>query len=462
MKTKLNDVQSQLNPCTVDQVTTPKSLTDLQSAVKLADLEDLVISVAGHRHSMGGQQFCDNSLHIDLGMFDHVIHFDKVNGLVQVESGITWTNLIQYLTSKQGSEKNGWAINQKQTGVDNVTIAGSLSSNIHGRGLSLPPFVSDVESFSLIGADGNLLTCSRTENIELFSLVIGGYGMFGIIAYVTLRLVPRVKVKRVVEVIAVKELLDHIEPRIEEGALYGDCQYSIHIEDGDFPHPGIFSYYVTVSDDTPIEDNQILLAEDDWGKLYQLSRSNKQKAFEAYTQYYLATTGQVYWSDTHQLSNVFAGYQAAVDTENGTEMITEVYVSKEAYVEFMIEMRRVCAKYEFDVTYGTIRFIKKDTETFLAWAKADYVCIVCNLHVKHTEEGKERAKDNFRRIIDGVIKYGGNFYLTYHRWATKQQITTCYPQFIDFLKLKLKYDPAERFQSNWYRHYKVMFQEELT
>ena len=49
----------------------------------------------------------------------------------------------------------------------------------------------------------------------------------------------------------------------------------------------------------------------------------------------------------------------------------------------------------------------------------------------------------------------------YHRWATRQQIKTCYPQFPEFLRMKRKYDPAERFQSNWYRHYKEMFAEVL-
>ena len=36
-----------------------------------------------------------------------------------------------------------------------------------------------------------------------------------------------------------------------------------------------------------------------------------------------------------------------------------------------------------------------------------------------------------------------------------------YPQFVEFLKLKRRYDPAERFQSEWYRHYRAMFAAEL-
>ena len=63
----------------------------------------------------------------------------------------------------------------------------------------------------------------------------------------------------------------------------------------------------------------------------------------------------------------------------------------------------------------------------------------------------------FRGLIDLGIKYGGSYYLTYHRFATKEQVETCYPQFREFLERKLKYDPQELFQSTWYRHYRQLF-----
>ena len=55
--------------------------------------------------------------------------------------------------------------------------------------------------------------------------------------------------------------------------------------------------------------------------------------------------------------------------------------------------------------------------------------------------------------------HGGSYYLTYHRWATRKQVETCYPQFPEFLRLKRRHDPEERFQSDWYRHYKAMFSD---
>ncbi|MBA2733669.1 MAG: hypothetical protein H0U54_12340, partial [Acidobacteria bacterium] len=115
--------------------------------------------------------------------------------------------------------------------------------------------------------------------------------------------------------------------------------------------------------------------------------------------------------------------------------------------------------HETELIYGTIRLIEKDDESFLAWAKGAYACVVFNLHVAHTEAGIEKAKEDFRRLIDRAIQHGGSYYLTYHRWARREQILTCYPQFPEFMRLKRKYDHAEAFQSDWYRHHRMMFDE---
>jgi hypothetical protein len=60
-----------------------------------------------------------------------------------------------------------------------------------------------------------------------------------------------------------------------------------------------------------------------------------------------------------------------------------------------------------------------------------------------------------------AVRRGGTYYLTYHRFAIREQIEACYPPFAEFLKLKMKYDPEERFQSDWYKHYRTMFADHL-
>src|SRR5216117_330133 len=187
----VNDVHSQLNRTRVRELLMPRTRDELAEIVGSASRKDLAISVSGYRHSMGGQQFATDSICVDTRELDRVISFDRERGLLEAEAGIQWPKLIRaYLDAEAGDTKQ-LGIAQKQTGADTFTLGGSLSSNVHGRGLRMKPLISNIESFTLITAEGKSIRCSSEENSELFRLAIGGYGILGLINTVTLRLVPR-------------------------------------------------------------------------------------------------------------------------------------------------------------------------------------------------------------------------------------------------------------------------------
>ena len=415
---------------------------------------------------MGGQQFASGSTMLDMRRYARVLGLDRARGIVEVESGIMWPALLSDLERRQRGTGRQWGIAQKQTGADRLTIGGAIAANIHGRGLRMKPFVGDVESFVLIDATGTPRTCSRRENPELFRLAIGGYGLFGPIATVKLRLVPRQKIQRVVEVRNIDDLPAAFAERIADGFLFGDFQFSIDEKSEDFLRRGVFSCYKPVDPATPIPAQRKELIDDDWQRLLLAAHADKALAFQQYAAYYLSTDGQVYWSDTHQLSAYLDDYHRAIDvrlgaTDRATEMITEIYVPRASLPDFMREVAGAFRSNGVPIIYGTVRLIEPDDETFLAWAREPYACIIFNLHVVHTPQGVDQAAAAFRGLIDMAIKRGGRYYLTYHRYATRAQVEACYPQLPDFLKLKRKYDPEERFQSEWYRFYRTMFADRL-
>ncbi len=458
----VNDIHSKLNPVLVSRIVSVDSTEAVQGTVREAKHKGKTVSVAGGRHAMGGQQFGTDTVLIDTTNLNRVLDFDTKEGILEVEAGIKWPELTEYLHKAQEGRSTNWGITQKQTGADRLSIGGAISANIHGRGLRFKPIIQDVESLVLIDANSKLHACSRTQNPELFKLVVGGYSLFGIIYSARLRLTPRRKLRRAVEVIDVKELMSSFERRIGEGFLYGDFQYNTDSDCDDFLRKGVFSCYKPVAEDTPIPEGQRSLSAEDWKRLIYLAHTNKKKAFELYSAHYLSTSGQVYWSDTHQLSTYIDDYHRLLDRKLGskdmaTEMITEIYVPRNALVSFMEDVREDFLENNVDLIYGTIRLIEKDEESFLAWAKESYACVIFNLHVIHNAPGLERAANNFRRLIDRGIQYGGSYYLTYHKYATRRQVLACYPNFPQFLKLKTKYDPEERFQSDWYRHYRKVF-----
>ncbi len=460
--TIVNDIHSQLNPTRVREIAAISSISDLQRALRRAAAAGRVVSIAGGRHAMGAQQFAEGSMLLDMARFNRVRSFDRAGGIVDVEAGIMWPALVDYLLKAQEGRPRQWGIAQKQTGADRLTIGGALAANVHGRGLKMKPFIGDVESFVLVDARGNARTCSRTENAELFRLAIGGYGLFGAFSTVKLRLVPRVKIQRVVEVRLIDDLPKAFEQRIADGFTFGDFQFSVDETSDDFLRRGVFSCYRAVDPKTPMPDTQAELGDEDWHALLLLAHNNKSTAFDRYSKYYLSTSGQLYWSDTHQMSTYLDDYHVRLDKQLGvmdraTEMITEIYVPRPDLPSFMAEVAARFRTNGVPIVYGTVRLIEQDDESVLAWAKQPYACIIFNLHVTHTPEGIERAGQAFRDLIDMGMKRGGRYYLTYHRHARRDQVEACYPQLPEFLRLKRKYDPDERFQSEWYRYYKQMF-----
>ncbi len=458
----VNDIHSALNETKVHRIVRPTSVAEIQSAIRTAGREGRAVSIAGGRHAMGGQQFGIGTLLLDMSAMDRILEFDRERGIIELEAGVGWPALLAHLSRVQEGEPRPWGVAQKQTGADRFTIGGSLSANIHSRGLTMRPLISDVESFTLVGADGIVRLCSREENHELFSLAAGGYGLFGVIATVVLRLVPRQKLERVVEVRTTDGLVEAFEERIRDGYTYGDFQFSTDEGSEGFLRRGIFACYKPVDDATPISDQEEGLDEETWRELTLLAHTDRAEVYEVYRDFYRSTDGQIYWSDDHQLSIYIDGYHRWIDEQTGardpgSEMITELYIPRGALIRFLDNVREDFIEHDVPLIYGTIRMIEKDDESFLAWAKERFACVIFNLHVDHTPEGVEKAAVHFRRLIDHAIAEGGSYFLTYHRWASRRQVETCYPQFAEFLKIKRKYDPQELFQSEWYRHYRTMF-----
>jgi FAD/FMN-containing dehydrogenase len=310
----VNDVHSQLNETRVDRVMRPESVDAVQQVIREAKAGSKAVSIAGGRHAMGGQQFGTGTINVDMTGMKRVMQLDAATGLVDVQAGITWPDLIGELERLQSGKAPQWRIRQKQTGADRLTIGGALSANAHGRGLRFKPMID---------------------------------------------------------------------------------------------------------------------------------------------------------ADTHQLAEYVDDYHVELDKKlgpqgTGTEMISEVYVPRAALGVFMQEVAEDFRRTKANVIYGTIRVIEPDTESFLAWAKQRYASIIFNLHTSHDPQALEKTAGDFRILIDRALEHGGSYYLTYHHWATRPQVEAAYPQFVDFLKLKLKYDPNERFQSDWYRFYKTMFADALS
>ena len=453
----LNDVQSALNKTRVRRIVRPASVEGVVAAIRDAQAGGLVVSISGSRHSMGGQQFATDGLQIDMQGMSRILELDAERGIVDVEAGIEWSQLLEELVARQAGRAQQWGIRQKQTGSDQLSIGGALASDVHGRGLRQPPIVADVESFRLVDAAGEVIEVDRTSRPDLFRLVIGGYGLFGVVTSVRLRLAARQIVRRDVSLVRAGELIDAFTDRIAAGYTFGDCQFSIDERSVDFLDLGILSCYRPDDTAIAIPEGQRALSLSEWGRLLYLTHVDRRAAAEAYTTHYLATSGQLYWSDLHQRSQYVGSYHRALDaamgaTRRGTEIITEIYVPRSALAGFLGDAAALLRDSQPALVYGTIRLVERDSEALLTWAREPWACVIFNLHTPHDRAGVAASSEAFRQLIDLAIRHDGSYYLTYHRFARRDQVLRCHPRLPEFLAEKERLDPDGRFQSDWYRH----------
>ena len=456
---ELNDVHSGLNRTRVAELLRPHTSAEIAAAIRCAREAGRPVGICGTRHAMGGQQFAAAGTQLDLTAFNGFLALDAERGVARVQAGITWPRLLDELDARQGDAPPGhvWTFRQKQTGADELTLGGAVSANIHGRVLDAAPFIADVEALTLVDAAGATHRVSRQDDSERFLHAVGGYGMFGVITEVELRLVRRVPVRRHVEIGPVDGLAERIEQRVAEGFTLGDFQPCVDPAAPGFLREGVFSCYRPEPAATSKSIDPGELTPDDWRRLLVLAHSDPARGWTEYCAHYRRTDGQLYWSDRVQFSPYDSDYaerlqRALPDLEPGSLMISELFVPRDRLEDFLAACAADFRRHGTQVVYSTVRFIRRDPETRLAWAREDFACIIFNLRVVHSPAGREKAQREFRRLIDRALERGGSFYLTYHRWATREQLLAAHPRLPAVLAQAREWDPAGVFTSDWRRH----------
>ena len=125
---EVNDTHSALNRTRVARTIEPHSVDDVVHAVQQARKRGEALAVCGGRHAMGGQQFRAGATLLDMRQLDRTLGLDEGRGLLRVEAGITWPDVIRGYLVRADAAISPWGIRQKQTGADRLTIGGAVAA----------------------------------------------------------------------------------------------------------------------------------------------------------------------------------------------------------------------------------------------------------------------------------------------------------------------------------------------
>lgn len=421
------------------------ALTAIRGALAEARERGLPLSISGARHSMGGQTIAAQGLVLD--MLEHKeMRLDVAARVLHVQAGATWHDVLQRIDAA------GLSVAVMQSNSV-FSVGGSVSVNCHGWQPDHAPLASCVNALRLVTAEGELLRCSRDENVELFGLVLGGYGLFGVILDVELALVANETYRAERFVVPVADYWATFEREVlARSAATGLAFGRVNIAPGGFLEEAILTAFrrEPALAPTPLGTQgertlKRLVFRSTIGSDYGKSlRWNAERALGGLLFSGPITRNQLLDDDLFVLEN---------RDPAGTEILQEYFVPPAALAEFVAQLGAAVRAHGADLLNVTLRDLRADEDSFLRYADGRMLALVLLFHQERSAAADERMLPLTRALIDAALSLGGCYYLPYRLHATPQQLAAAYPMAARFFELKRHYDPRELFQNRFYQSY---------
>ncbi len=424
----------------------PSTVNELQLMVQKAAQQQTKIALVGADKSQGGQTVStDASIRINLKHMNKLITLDIRNKQVTVEAGMTWAELEQHIAPHRLSIKAMQSYND-------FSIGGSLSVNVHGQDFRYAPLIETVVACKMILADGTTTTISRTENPELFSLAIGGYGLFGIIYEVTLSLTDDVILQRKATVIPSSGLAEYFTTQLKNNPLV--AFYSGRFSMGS---SHLLDRVLIITYETTKEHNPDLLtlgsAKKDFWTKYLIKLTGDWPLIKNTRLYIESICNQM----PHKISrNNMLNYSIETlpqDSDTASYILQEYFIPYAHIDNFIKTLKLTVQEYNINLINITARHVPQNTESVLSYSREDVCAFVLFVKIDKTTTSYHKVHHWTQQLINQAITCNGAFYLPYHLLATKEQVRAAYPRFQEFVDLKRTYDPQELFSNMLYETY---------
>lgn len=445
------DDASRLNAVRVQETwDVPKSPRDAElqliELLHRARRDQLPVSIAGAKHTMGGHTIARDGIVINMLPFRNLA-LSEDGAVLTAQAGALWSEIIPFLN------RHGRSVAIMQSD-NSFSIGGSLSVNVHGWQAKRPPIAFSVKSFRLLTADGRILRCSREENAELFSLALGGYGLFGIILEAELRTVPNEWYETDRYSVKTEHFAEVFRQKVDGDASVEMAFGRLRVTREAFLEEAVLTVYRKTTDQSePLPSLNTSFFDplrrtifrssvgSDYGKRL---RWNLESMFGEKIGGDFISRNQLLNGDVSLYIN---------RTEGQTDIIHEYFVPPAQLADFLAHAKGIIPRYGLDLLNVTLRDVRQDNDTFLTYADQDLMAVVMLFNQARTAAGEAGMEDMTRELIDVSLNVGGRYYLPYRPHATQTQFLKAYPQAGKFAALKRVHDPENVLRSQFYDRY---------
>ena len=402
------------------------------------------LNVGAARHSMGAQSIPREGTAITFS--NAGIEVDSANQTFRSHAGARWFDVITTLDPK------GWSPKVMQSNHD-FGLAATYSVNAHGWPVPFGPMGSTVRSLRMLLASGELVTCSPTQNSDLFNLGMGGYGLIGVVVDIEVTMVKNSRLIPSFDLMNASDFTAKFKKAIEDPVVkmaYG----RLNVERESFFQKALLITYRETDD----QEKLPAAGGSGWmahaaSRIYRAQLGNE--TFKSFRWWNETRVGPKLSGGDVTRNSLINEPVVTLDNRNPnrTDILHEYFVGFDVFDSFLDACREVIPSSYQEFLNVTLRYVGQDGQSVLSYAQVPRIGAVMSFSQELTHRGESDQVRMTRELIDRIVEIGGAYYLPYRPHATLDQLKKAYPRAEEFAHAKRQLDPELILRNNFWDQY---------
>lgn len=402
------------------------------------------LNVGAARHSMGGQAIPRDGTALT---FDNgTIEIDSAGMRFRGHAGARWSQVITAL------DPAGFSPKVMQSNND-FGIAATYSVNAHGWPVPMGPMGSTVRSLRMVLPSGDLVTCSPSENADLFNLGMGGYGLIGVVVDMEVEMVKNTRLIPRFDVMTAREFAAAFNKAVKD-PLVSMAYGRLNVERASFFVQALLVTYREADDqaDLPAATGSGWMSKAA-SRLYRAQLGNE--TFKGFRWWNETRVGPALSSGEVTRNSLINEPVVTLDDRNPdrTDILHEYFVGFDAFDPFVAACREVIPASYQEFLNVTLRYVAQDDQSVLSYAKVPRIAAVMSFSQETTLRAEADMARMTHDLIDRIVAMGGAYYLPYRPHASLDQLTAAYAQVGEFVTAKRALDPGLLLRNNLWEKY---------
>ncbi|XP_077978412.1 L-gulonolactone oxidase-like [Glandiceps talaboti] len=408
----------------------PTSVDEIKQVLQQARTNNKKVKVCGYGHSPSDIA-CTTDYMICLDKFNQVIEVNEEKCQVTAEAGLLVRDLNLTILPKHGMALSSLG------SVSELSLAGSISTGTHGTGAKFGCLATNVVHLDLLTASGELISCSRDENKDIFLACCCGIGALGIIVHMTLQCEPEFRLWQRQSASTLDEVLANLDTHLYASEHFRFCWY---------PHTNNVAMWHVDRTTKPIQTKS------SWFWDYAVGYCALEFAYwlSTFVPGLIPLINRLFYNllFTKPVEQVNTSYKVFNFDCLFSQYVTEWAIPREQTGPVLKELK-AWLESSGEVAHFPVevRFVKAD-DILISPSHGRETCYLNIIMYRPYGKDVEYAK-YWEAYEDIMYRAGGRPHWAKAHKITKDQFMKMYPQFGKFCEIRDNLDPDELFMNDY-------------